>query len=159
MSQQLDTRDLAERLEELGDLRIAHEDAIEAHEEAETALENYLRNREETDEPTPHEIELRADLQAAVKEMEDTEMEDEDADELEELENLKEEVGREWDHGVQLIPEDDFVDYCQELCEDIGDLPKDLPGYIVIDWDATSNNLRQDYSETTFRGETYLFRA
>ena len=61
-------------------------------------------------------------------------------------------------YPITLIPEDEFTDYCKELVEDIGDLPRGMPGYLVIDWDATAKNLKVDYSEVEFEGETYLYR-
>jgi len=154
MSNILDTRDLAERLEELRELQNTYEDALENLNESERMVDNF-------DGPTdsPELIKLEAELQAAQEALNEAELDAEDLDELDELEDISDEIGSEWSHGVQLIPEDDFVDYCQELCEDIGDIPKYLPGYIVIDWDATCNNLRQDYSEIEFRGETYLYRV
>ncbi len=63
-----------------------------------------------------------------------------------------------WEYGVQLIPEDEFEDYCRELLADCGEIPKNLPSYIVIDWAATADNLRADYTEADFRGRTYLAR-
>ena len=158
MSNQLDTRDLQERLEELEDLKSTYDSAVEAFTEAEKALEDYARNREETEDPSPEQVKLEAEVEECESAKDDAEMPQEDIDELTELEELKEEVGSEWKYGVQLIPVDDFVEYCQELCDDIGDLPKDLPSYIVIDWDATANNIKQDYSETHFQGEDYLYR-
>lgn len=58
-----------------------------------------------------------------------------------------------------LIRHTDFRDYCKELVEDIGGLPKDIPSYLVIDWDETARNLKVDYSEVEFQGVTYLFRV
>lgn len=63
----------------------------------------------------------------------------------------------EW-YPITLIPDDEFTDYCEELVSDIGGLPRDIPGYLVIDWKATANNLRVDYSEVEYEGETYLYR-
>lgn len=63
-----------------------------------------------------------------------------------------------WHHGETLIRESYFTEYAQELCEDIGDLPKDLPHYIVIDWEATADNLKFDYTEVNFDGVAYLVR-
>jgi hypothetical protein len=57
-----------------------------------------------------------------------------------------------------LIEEDDFDEYCKELLEDCGYISKDFPVWIEIDWDATANNVRQDYQEVEFRGTNYLFR-
>ena len=58
-----------------------------------------------------------------------------------------------------LIAEDDFEEYVEELVTDCGYISKDLPSWIEIDWKATANNVRQDYSEVDFRGTTYLYRA
>jgi hypothetical protein len=80
-------------------------------------------------------------------------------EELKTLQNLREEVGSEFDHGVTFIEEGHWTEYVQDLCEDIGDLPKDLPSYIVIDWDATAENIKVDYSETEIGGYTYFFRS
>ena len=89
------------------------------------------------------------------------EWESENLEYLTDLKNLASEGGgcEDWVHGATLINEDYFTDYCKELCEDIGELPRDLPGYIVIDWDATAENLRADYSHADFGGETYLIRS
>lgn len=62
-----------------------------------------------------------------------------------------------FEDGVQLIAEQDFPEYIQELLEDIGDVPK-LPSYVQVDWEATAENLRVDYTEVEFDGTTYLFR-
>jgi hypothetical protein len=49
-------------------------------------------------------------------------------------------------YPVSLIRDHHFTAYCRELLEDCGDIPKDLPHYVAIDWDATADNLRVDYS-------------
>jgi len=64
-----------------------------------------------------------------------------------------------WTYGETLIPEDEFTDYVKQLVEDIGDLPRELPAYIVIDWDATADNLKVDYTEVEFEGTTYFIRS
>lgn len=65
-------------------------------------------------------------------------------------------------YPVTLIRDHYFTDYCREFVQDIGDLPKDIPAYIAIDWDATADNLRVDYSsiEITYndRWVTYWYR-
>ena len=65
----------------------------------------------------------------------------------------------EWEDGVTLVAEEAFTEHCEELCEEIGDIPKDFPHYIVIDWDATADNIRADYSEIEISGTTYLGRS
>lgn len=64
-----------------------------------------------------------------------------------------------WRFGATLIPEPDFDgDYAQGLCEELGYISRDFPSFIVIDWDETARNLRQDYSEVTLCKDTYLVR-
>lgn len=63
-----------------------------------------------------------------------------------------------WKYGAQLIRDSYFVTAMQELCDDIGDLPKDLPSYFEIDWEATARNLQVDYTSVEFDGVTYWVR-
>lgn len=79
---------------------------------------------------------------------------------IEEIDNIENEVGSEFEYGCTLIPEDDFEEYCEDLVSDIGDLPKDLPSYISnnIDWSGVANDLIVDYSEVEYQGTTYLYR-
>lgn len=63
-----------------------------------------------------------------------------------------------WQYGATLIRDSYFTDYAQELCEDIGDVPKDLPHYIEIDWTATARNIQADYTSVEFDGVTYWVR-
>ena len=89
-----------------------------------------------------------------------------DDDEIEELKALKklaedgEDYATDWIYGVGLIHEDYFTEYCEELCKDIGDIPKELPWYIAnhIDWDGVADEIKQDYTEIDFDGETYYVR-
>ena len=80
---------------------------------------------------------------------------------IEAINEVENEVGNEWEYGVTLIEEDDFEEYAQELVEDIGDLPSNLPSYISsnIDWSGVAEDLKADYSEVDYQGKTYLFRA
>ena len=64
-----------------------------------------------------------------------------------------------WECGTALIHRSHWVDYCRELTEDIDGIPKDLPSYIVIDWEATADNIEADYSVVDFGDEDYLIRA
>jgi hypothetical protein len=160
MSEILDTRTLNEELEELESLVSDQESAKEELDAANDALTDYVDNGNFSDDYDFDSDDKHYDLTEAVSDAEDVVNDiDLDEDELEELRSLKDEVGGEWEYGTQLIPEDEFVDYCKQMLEDCGDLPTDIPDYIVIDWDETASNLRVDYSETEFRGETYLFRS
>lgn len=57
-----------------------------------------------------------------------------------------------------LIAEVHFSDYVEEMLKDCGDIPRDLPWYVEIDWETTAQNVRQDYSELEWDGHTYLYR-
>jgi hypothetical protein len=76
------------------------------------------------------------------------------------IEKLEDEVGSEFSYGVTLIDEDDFEDYCREFVEDCGYISKDTPQLIKnnIDWSGIADDMKKDYTEVTFKGETYLFR-
>lgn len=51
-----------------------------------------------------------------------------------------------------------FVEAMKEYVEDVGDLPSDLPSYVVIDWEATAAGLRGSYSKVFLDGNEYLIR-
>ncbi len=130
----IDSRDVIKRIEELESERA---DLVTAAEEAKA---------EGNDE----------DALRALQEWDEDEGED-----LKALKSFAEEAEgycEDWCHGATLIRESYFVAYCQELVEDIGDLPKGMPTYLVIDWDATADNLKADYTEVDFDGATYLVR-
>jgi hypothetical protein len=88
----------------------------------------------------------------------------EDAADFEELTALQalaseaEDYSEDWQYGATLIRDSSFTDYAQELCEDIGYLPKDFPAWIEIDWKATARNIQQDYTSVEFDGVTYWVR-
>ena len=81
------------------------------------------------------------------------------AEELKELEALKDEVSNNSDegfeYGIQLIHENYIDDYLDELLEDCGYIPKDLPSWIKIDWQATYDNMKEDYNEIELNGNTF----
>lgn len=89
---------------------------------------------------------------------------EENPDEFDELEGLQafatqaQDYAPDWEYGATLIHEDYFTQYCEEMVKDIGDLPQDIPAYLEIDWDATAANLKVDYTEVEFDGQTYLVR-
>jgi hypothetical protein len=63
-----------------------------------------------------------------------------------------------WRYGATLIRDSYFVEYCEEMLKDCGDLPKDIPHYIEIDWAATARNIQVDYTSVEFDGVTYWVR-
>lgn len=87
-----------------------------------------------------------------------------DAGEIAELASLEElakqggEYAPDWQYGATLIRYSYFTEYVQELLEDCGDIPKNIPHYIEIDWEATARNVMVDYTHIDFDGVTYLIR-
>lgn len=78
---------------------------------------------------------------------------------IKEIDALERECGDEFEYGLTFIEEDDFTDYCEELCQDLGYISKDFPRWIEIDWGATAQNIKTDYSKMDYQGKTYYFRA
>jgi hypothetical protein len=86
-----------------------------------------------------------------------------DLSEIEELNNLKKladecKYAEDWQYGAALIRDSCFRDYARELVEECGYIPKDLPHWIEINWEATALNVRQDYTPVEFDGVTYWYR-
>ena len=114
-------------------------------------------------------IDLR-DIIARVEELDpeysDIKLTDDEAKELAELQaildDLKGNGGDEQFRGdwypVTLIRDSHFTDYAREMLEDCGTIPRDLPSWVEIDWEATARNIRVDYTPTDIDGVTYWYR-
>ena len=73
---------------------------------------------------------------------------DDELIELFHLQDLAEECEgyADWKYGELLIRDSYFTDYVYDLVRDVGDMPREIPSYIEIDWEATAKNIQQDYS-------------
>lgn len=134
----LDTRNLQELTEELEEMK-----------------SEYALNQAETEKPQSWG-EVAEDNAAAEAEFDATPY----GEELAALESLRDEIGREWAYGVQLIDKDDFEAYAQELAEETGAIDRNA-GWPLrhIDWEAAARELEGDYTSVEFLGTSYLFRA
>lgn len=104
------------------------------------------------------------EIDARICDLQDCEvLEPEEKKELLELECFKYECKRngcgEWNHGETLVRYSYFSQYVQDMLEDCGTVPSDMPWYVSIDWDKTADNIRSDYSVAEFDGVEYLFRS
>jgi hypothetical protein len=154
----IDSRDIIARKDELESER---EDLVTAVDDAREALSELQDNEpDEGDGAEDYSEKLSEAKEALVSTSSDLDEWDSDnGDELKGLVELCEEApGDDWEHGATLINESHFTDYCQELVSDIGDMPKEIPHYIVIDWEATANNLRADYTSVEWEGTTFYVR-
>ena len=62
-------------------------------------------------------------------------------------------------YPVTLVRDSYFVEYAQELADEIGAIDRDAKWPCNhIDWDAAARDLRQDYTSIDFDGVTYLTR-
>ncbi len=145
-SDTIDSRDVIERIEEMKGEREALEEAVTEAREALAAVKR------------PKKALKVALVEAAIA------LDEWDADNGDELKSLRElndegdKASGEWEDGATLINEDYWDDYCMGLVQDIGDLPRDLPDYLVIDWTATAANLSQDYTQIEWDGNTFYVR-
>ena len=136
----IDTRNLAERREAL----------------KQEILDSFLENFPHYEEMT----ESFEDIRFEEEEIESwKEYFEDELKEIEEINSIEVELGSEFEYGVTLVDVDDWAEYVEELLEDIGYIPKDFPSWIEIDWKATANNVRQDYTEVTYQGNSYLGRG
>jgi hypothetical protein len=159
----IDSRDVIARIDELEDERQGLSDTLE---EARTSLQE-AQEKLDGWEGADESEELLASRNEASKTFDDSrndldEWDEDNGDELKSLKALAEEgesATSEWPHGEILIRESYWVEYCEELVKDIGDMPKEIPSYIEIDWDKTADNIKADYSEVDYDGVTYLIRS
>ena len=77
---------------------------------------------------------------------------------LEEFCNEAEKYCDDWHHGVQLILEEHWTEYAEQLTHDLGALSRDMPTWVVIDWEATGENLKADYTAIEWGAYTYWVR-
>ena len=140
MGNYIDTRNLAERREAL----------------KQEILDSFLENFPHYEEMT----ESFEDIRFEEEEIESwKEYFEEELKEIEEIDDVENELGSEFEYGVTLVDVDDWEEYVEELLEDIGYIPKDFPSWIEIDWEATANNVKVGYMEVIYQGNSYLGRG
>ena len=139
----IDSRDVIARIEEL--------------EAEESELQQEIDEKE--DQYTPEELTKNPAPVIVAKEALKEWRESEEGQELIALKALAEQgedYAPDWEYGAQLIHEYYFEEAMDEMLEDCGDIPKDLPSYltITVDYDA----LKMDYTAIDFDGQTYYVR-
>jgi len=144
----IDSRDVISRIEELENDIINLEEDIDALEDEAESLEDDETENSERNEQIETEINgLKSDLEDIQ-------------DELNPLATFAEQgenYAADWNHGTTLINVDYFETYAKELHEDINESNDNWP-YNCIDWTVAADELKVDYSEIDFNGESYLVR-
>jgi hypothetical protein len=137
----LDTRDLAETRDELKQQILdSFLEMFPQYEEMTESFEDICFEEEEIES-------WKSDFENELKQ-------------IEEIDTIENECS-EFSYGETLIDEDDFEEYCQEFIEDCGYISKDMPMIISnnIDWTGIADDMKQDYSEIEYQGNTYLYRS
>lgn len=148
----IDSRDVIARIEELTAERDALQDALD---EATALLQEATGDAKRLDDLS----DLDSDVIDAEKALAD--WDDENSGEYAALQAACEEgeASPDWTHGATLVHDSYFTEYVMDMLADIGDLPRDIPWYIVIDHEATADNVKADYFNIDLDGETYWIRA
>lgn len=166
----IDSRDIIERLEELQSDRESEVESLqEAVDSLKEEIEEAKQDVENADSEEDEESRLKAQetldaLEEKLDEANETleEYEFDDQSELDALEVINEEgegYTSDWRHGETLINESYWKEYVQDLLADLGELPKDLPSYIEIDWEKTADNLAADYTTIEWDGVSFYIRC
>lgn len=164
MDDVIDSRDVIARVEELeseeqqleSDIEMQRVELNEADEELAVAREHGNEKALEHAEYTLKEAGVK--LKQAVDALDEWDGHDE-LHSLRELCDEASDYSSDWTYGEQLIRKSYFTEYVQELCEDCGDVPRNMPSYLVIDWDETADNIAVDYTEIEFDGVPYMIRC
>ena len=137
----IDTRDLAEKREELQtDLVNSFNDYFD------TELEDFDELIKHIDNSDNEDVE------------EWKEDNSDDFDHIEEIDYIEDNIS-EFSFGATLIPVDDFTKYCEDMvndCYDLGNVPRFIKDN--INWDGVASDLSVDYSEINYQGLIYLYR-
>jgi len=155
----IDSRDIISRHEELrdeldsllSDFHDAEDDESKAS--ALEALQTWLAN-----DMTAEDVQ---DFTGTPDQLEEWGKSD-DVEELAALQNLVDEAEGygDWRHGETLIREGYFEKYAQDLADDIGAIDRNAGWPLnCTDWEQAARELKTDYMEVSFNGETYLMRA
>lgn len=82
-----------------------------------------------------------------------------DGEEYKNIQNLKNELGRLFKDGTELIHQGNFEDHARQLAEDIGAIDRNASWPCnFIDWERAADCLMMDYSSVDYDGETYYYR-
>jgi len=141
----IDSRDIEERITEL---ESARDDWQE-----ENTLPDYSNTDKDTPEGwTPEQFEKWVEW--------DESEEGEDLNALYSLRDDLEDYCPDWRYGTTLIRESYWVEYCKDMVEELGELPKGLPDFIEsnINWQGVAEDLQQDYTSGEYDGVTYWAR-
>lgn len=150
----IDSRDVIARIEEL-------------ESELETLTDAVDEARRGVDEPDldGDDRPLEEIMEEARETLASAESDLADWDGEEELKTLKALADQcegcgDWDSGEGLIRDSYFEEYAEQLADDIGAIDRNARWPVnCIDWEKAADELKADYTEVDFAGESYWIRA
>lgn len=163
----IDSRDIIARI---GELEENLKDCYEQYKEKfEDDYEEYKNDFDEEGKSPLPIVEWLDVNQLVIMDFEDwlnseeayDEADKDEIDEYKALLSLQEEASGSpgWKYGEGLIRDSYFTEYTEELLKDIGYIPNDFPYWIKVDWEATAENVKQDYFGVDFDGVEYWIRS
>ena len=138
----IDTRDLVEKREELQtNLVDSFNEYFDTEIEDFDELTKHISNSEDED----------------VQEWRDDNSDD--FEHIKEIDELEDEIS-EFSFGEILIPENGFIEYCEDMVADCYYFTN-VPSFIKynINWEGVASDLSVDYTNVTYQGVSYLVRA
>lgn len=159
----IDSRSVIARQEELAEELQELTDALaEAKDDLTRFLTNHDSDEEDFDETVEDLKDEITSAQSAIAIWNTYE-----GVELENLNDLIEqaESSPDWSYGEGLIHDDYFQEYTEQLVEDCYEMPKEFDSgnwpwrHMTMDWEAAAAELKGDYMEVDFAGETYWIRG
>lgn len=64
-----------------------------------------------------------------------------------------------WNYGTQIINDDYFVEYAQQVADDMGLGNMDMWPFDHIDWESAADALKMDYTAVNFGEKTYWVKG
>jgi hypothetical protein len=160
----IDSRDVIAQIENLeGELQSEYDSLFE---DQQVVYDTWLHDKDTEIEGEPPEPPAFEDWVAAQKDDAAAAMHDE-AEEYLALKNLADQCEGygDWSHGETLINVTYFTKYVEDLIDDCYELPKELTSgewpyrHITVDYEAAAEELKYDYVEVDFDGNSFLMRA
>jgi len=156
----IDSRDIIEAMEnyesEVEDVEMELDSAESQLSDLEDELSE-LDDKKDKDQIEDLESKVE-DLEAEIRDFQNQISEiNEELKPLQELNSEGENYASDWEHGATLINEAYFTEYAEETAKDCGAIGESAD-WIVIDWEATAENMKMDYTQIEFECTTFFVR-
>lgn len=140
-----------------GDAYIDSRDVIARLQELESERDSAKDEEIEDDDGEPRK---KWTTQDGTEFFEDADWDEDREEEYQALKELDDDApGEDWRNGSQMVRDDKFEEYAEQLADDIGLTEKaDQWPFTHIDWEAAAEELKSDYTSVEFGGYEYWVR-